>query len=217
MEGLTLDPVLVDTLLRFPGELRAPINNQTAALSPGPVVQCSTWNQINHLETGPTQPRTVLRTLPRVIQSRSQDTISRGSGEVSQPLGNISSNAERREGEVIIIIAWGQNTNDRPPLHRALCRSSGVVRINLSTVPWVAPDRSLGKILFTEGEGRSKTLRKGGLLHCGGGSCLSRTFYDLAQARKHFFSNILIELNNLSGNVFKVFKVKTLIHNAVER
>ena len=54
--------------------------------------------------------------------------------------------------------------------------NSGVVRINLSTVPGVALDRSLGKILYTEGEGRSKTLRKGGLVHCRGGSCLSRAF-----------------------------------------
>ena len=55
-------------------------------------------------------------------------------------------------------------------------QNSGVVRINLSTVPGVALDRSLGKILLTEGEGRSKTLRKGGLVHCRGGSCLSRAF-----------------------------------------
>ena len=47
-------------------------------------------------------------------------------------------------------------------------QNSGVVRINLSKVPEVVLDRSLGKILFMEGEGRSKTLRKGGLVHCRG-------------------------------------------------
>ena len=90
MEGLTLDPVLVDTLLRFPGELRAPINNQTAALSLGPVVSCSPVLDLKSDKspgnwTHSAQNCTILRTLLRVIQSRSQDTISRGSGEVSQP------------------------------------------------------------------------------------------------------------------------------------
>ena len=35
----------------------------------------------------------------------------------------------------------GQNTNDRPPLHRALWGEGGVVRNNLSTVPEVTLDR----------------------------------------------------------------------------
>ena len=152
MEGLTLDLVFVDTLLRFPGELRAPINNQTAALSLS-LVRCSTWNQINHLETGPAELRTVLQRtlLSRVIQSRSQDTISRGSGEVSQP-------RERRESGarlLLLLRIMGAKYKWQTSITQGFVQewNSRVVRINLSTVAGVAPDRSLGINTFQGGWG----------------------------------------------------------------